>query len=1679
VRYRAKTSPAVALATIAIALLCAGSVQAKEIFDFFGGKGEQGGQFGSFPGGVALNTSGAGPANVGDVYVVDRANNRVERFGLEDNGTPSLKDDSYFFVSAWGADVAGPSGGSDYEVCSVATDCRKGVASGGNGTAAGNGSLDSPQGIAVDQDTGQVYVTDPGNNRVNVYGGDGVFLRSFGWDVVDSGPGQEAAPSERQEVTVKASGGKFSLSFKGATTGARGLGRPKVDNTVTEVTTTSGEFATGQAFTALLNDTSTYPAGTVITGIEGETLILSQPGSFSGGGPTHPLFGDDLDFDSSAAEVQAALNALPTIGGVGGSVTVTGGPGDGGGTSPYEIEFDGSFAQGGVRPLESSANGLTINSGKASAAIETTQEGGVYEVCVATDGDVCQAGSPGSGVGQVGEPTFAGFSKASSIAISSADGSPATGTVFLTDTGNHRISSYDLDGSNPGSFGSAAVFTDDESPNSVAVDSRGIVYANGEGAFSNAPIQRYDTENANGSGVGFLAPIARGVNEEQLLTIAATAGTFKLSFEGETTIDLPFDATADEFRTALGSLPAIGKGVDVVGGPGSANGSNPYMITFNNWLGAKGVPQITVSNGSVPLKKGAGATVVKIADGGPGANEEHWVTVNAAAGQFKLAVDTETTVDLPFNATSAEVVAALEALPSIGAGNVSASGGPGNVTGSSPYKITFGGTLAATNVKDIRTVAGTTPLSGGSGMSVLTKTQGQTGLIPGSGYTLAVDLDEDGGGPDTDVLYAARRFGLVQQLGPLNPPGLLAPPTVDDARHITLGVAGSGSIAAEPATGRLFLIHEAPLGPGVYLTGEAGPPPAVSLDSLSDVTDNSVTAHATINPNGPPDTSYHFEYSTDGVNWRSTPTALLGRQEDPQAITETIEPPLFGLQPGTLYHVRLVYQRLFSTAVTTPALTFTTDPAGPLAETTGSPLRKTTGLQLSGRVDPNNTTTSFHFEYGTEGPCSANPCVATPTRLAGSGGNFAVVAERLTGLASATTYHYRVLADNGTGGQVAGEDMTATTPASEAPLDHGRFPSAPGSDRDWGMVSVPDSGGNPAAAIDAFANRSFSSDGNRAIFSVTGGTPISETGSPAGQYLSRRIESIPHQGGWQTQLITPPRAGLVGPDWRNIQATDDLSSLVARNSGIGVAEQSVWRYGPGLAAEKLFEAVPPQHLPVEFWLQASSDGSVVAANIEGGALDPAYPKASAKLNLYEIGSGGAPQLLSLLPGETIATCGIEESSFVITNSARSLSLDGRYAYFPSKGAGPCNDAPATQLYVRDLVAEETRPVSAGALSGPECPAAFVRSLPGEAFFWTQTRLVGADSAPAGCSTASLAPDGDLYRYEAATDSLQCLTCVIGGGDADIAVSFNSGVPQAAGSIAVSDDGSRAYLRSTHALLPGAPEDESGVYRLALPGGELAYAGPISGSLSSLTATHDGAVLLFSSADPSLNPLGAGTTNGTTSQVYRYDDADHSLACLSCPFDGAAPAGALPSFGRIVLDEAGQTAAFATPTALVSGDQNSAGAGQDPKVGQDVYEWRDGRLLLVTDGLTDWSAGGPIATAISPSGRDLFFNAYAQYTPDALDAYQRVYDARIGGGFTYPKAPPPCPLEVCQGTPKGTPEERAPGTGSFVGPGNATVKPASCRKGKVRRRGRCVAKKPKAQQKRKSKSQAKHNGRASR
>jgi hypothetical protein len=109
---------------------------------------------------------------------------------------------------------------------------------------------------------------------------------------------------------------------------------------------------------------------------------------------------------------------------------------------------------------------------------------------------------------------------------------------------------------------------------------------------------------------------------------------------------------------------------------------------------------------------------------GAGSSEVQTVTITGGptGGSFTLTFDGATTAAIAFDATAATVDSALEALATVGAGNVSVTGGPGPGT---PWTVTFTGALEAT---DVPQMTATSSLTGGTSpaVAVTTTTAGIT-----------------------------------------------------------------------------------------------------------------------------------------------------------------------------------------------------------------------------------------------------------------------------------------------------------------------------------------------------------------------------------------------------------------------------------------------------------------------------------------------------------------------------------------------------------------------------------------------------------------------------------------------------------------------------------------------------------------------------------------------------------------------------------------------------------------------------------------------------------------------------------------------------------------------------------------------------------------------------------------
>ena len=201
--------------------------------------------------------------------------------------------------------------------------------------------------------------------------------------------------------------------------------------------------------------------------------------------------------------------------------------------------------------------------------------------------------------------------------------------------------------------------------------------------------------------------------------------------------------------------------------------------------------------------------------------------------------------------------------------------------------------------------------------------------------------------------------------------------------------------------------------------------PAATTAPASGVTVGGATLNGTVNPAGS-ETSYHFEYGTTTAYGTSVPVsaAAVGSDSTVHSVSQAIS----GLSPGSTYHYRIVATN--DNGTTDGAdMTFTTTAAPPKAVpptvTTGAARNLAhTSATLHGRVNPNGSATSYHFQYGT----STHFGKQTSVKSAGSGTITQSASAPISGLAPDTTYHYRVVAVNAAGTS-DGADHTFKTPA--------------------------------------------------------------------------------------------------------------------------------------------------------------------------------------------------------------------------------------------------------------------------------------------------------------------------------------------------------------------------------------------------------------------------------------------------------------------------------------------------------------------------------------------------------------------------------------------------------------------------------------------------------------------------
>jgi hypothetical protein len=607
-------------------------------------------------------------------------------------------------------------------------------------------------------------------------------------------------------------------------------------------------------------------------------------------------------------------------------------------------------------------------------------------------------------------------------------------------------------------------------------------------------------------------------------------------------------------------------------------------------------------------------------------------------------------------------------------------------------------------------------------------------------------------------------------------------------------------------------------------------------------------------------------------------------------------------------------------------------------------------------------------------------------------------------------------------------------------------------------------------------------DGSHVVVESLGNYGDAQQNYASSTYLLARTES-----GWNETNMDLPASRFVNeikegypvpepvPVAPGAYGPEDEGALYAARENTSSTKRLWLREADG-ALREVGPFEPPPHTGGGLAAASSDLSHVLISSTAPWPGDEAYAAAGGELYEY-IDQSGPPVPVGFEPDGAPCAAGLD-----------GMSKDGSTVVFTCGG----------QIFARiDNGEAGARTVAISEPSAADCSAcdtsAGVRaaasvirvSTDGSKVFFTTTQpLLGADTSE------------NIYEYD--FDAPQA-----SAGDPDgrvVEVSSGDWGPAGAriGEIfGVAEDGSHVYFTSS-SVLGGAVND---LGQAPVEGGRNFYvferdaefpAGRLSFIATSprtevpyeneYEVTANGQFLVFTSkAD-----LTPGDTS-TAAQVFEYDAETGKLVRCSIGQNGFNDNGntdafnaELPQSGGLTVSENGEYVAFQSTDGLTPGALNGLSTVNTETERtiylHNVYEYHDGSVYLISDGqdTSTVEEGSSVRLeAMSPSGRDIFFTTADQLVPQDLDTEVDLYDARIDGGFPAPASLlPTCQGDACQGPLTGAPVLLSPGS-EFQAGGNPPLvetssapkpkpkaKAKGCKKGQMKRRGRCV-KSPKA------------------
>jgi hypothetical protein len=1670
---------AIALAIALLALLALSPLaQAapKQVGGFIGtALGGQGGQF-TQPRDVAVYEGTDANAATDKLFVVEAQNvsHRVQRLDADGN-----------FELMWGRNVVQPGApgdtGTGYEICTIATDCQA-PASGSTGTR--GGELNNPQGIAVNQNTGHVYLMDRGNFRVQEFDLGGGFVRAWGWDAVDgvTNPGAPGdAGTNSFEVCTSAPACKAAAN--------------------TTINPPVGEFGSNSStgFGVAVN-----PANGDVFVWDGANRRVQQ---FSSTGAPIRAWGSDL-IPGGATGTGTVTNGLTAVTAVQttSKAFVVGQEVIGAGIAPGTTITAISTANGGTITLSQAAGAgasgagtaITAPTGAGNAPINEKQTlalganttGGTFKITYATPAP-------------------------SSTTATSADipwNAPAAdpGTPGVTDSVQEALEGL-------ANIGVGNVEVSGVAGGPWTIEYKGARFADTNVSQVTAPSGNLTNLTVSGG--------------SKTATIATTQEG-SIAFEACTTSCGQAAAAGNEngrFAAASsngGRLTADSNGIVYVGDPSTATaqGGANRIVRFDSDLAPVGpgdagpalATPIACCSPTAAAPLVAGATLGLKIDGdtdGIGVDEEHLLVLRRNSGPT-----TVQELDIP-TTPSDPIITSFQDSP---LGELSNVNGFGTSSGTGLSFVafgnaTFGGASAQHGLIVLGPPAGALSATAEAPDPLGSSTATMRGTVnAGGSASYQFEVAKGGGSfdPIGQLRYASGSSTVPVSVAVTG----LDPNSIYRVRLVVSKVTGVNTTDSAASNEQLFVT--------------AATLPSATTVTASAITDASALLVGRANPNGS-ESTYHFEYgrSTSYGTTAPKPAAFIGSGTTEQLVSTTVTQ----LLPGTTYHFRLCATNDQGTSCGADR-TFATDAAsapqppaqrgyelvspadkptaaGPGFNTNHSLLDGEVGAEVLGVASKNGDRFISASTLGallTEGNAAFVHDFALGERTPAGWVNKAMFNRREFGPVASATFldlddvndslsmmFFHMPGSQGTAGCFFVEMLSQCE--NSLGVHYLRDWSG-----DWRYV-----GGSTG---ENQRRTAFSEQGEHVALMETAAStqnPVFSTfgaGNPAADQVS---------GSWVAGSVDQ-----IADTWEQRGLTDLL--------GVCTGEGSERTEIPGVEPSgKLGAQVCPDPLPGRDARLIDVRGSSTTASGPRRNLVSADGSRmlfmSPDLNANDP-DGGGPLTDSQLP------CGPgtgPNTSCPVQLYVRQAEEDGSHTTRWISGPEVANQD-AAQLgpaYYQGASANGDK-----------------------VFFKTKSPLTADDPNGGNSITSGSASDAswDLYRYDlpsgpdghanGSDPADGTLTRISAGptGSGDCSVSAGSGGGGITPLRFASEDGNRVYFTCA-APLPGVPTTGNGT--ITSPGGT-----PTTTDLANLylyDATKPNAERWeFVAQLPRENPgnsipacatTSAGRGNGRLASPPFPIDAGYSIAAVNC-MRGTADAKLLTfwTLGRLTADDTDDAAdiyafdaeahrltrisapqggpggsyvcehikgegVLKPPTATTEcnadlgfgsegGDVYTYNRGvattpsgervaffesksrlvpEDKDGFMDTYEWRDGELTLISTGI---ESGPAIYAGNDASGQDVFFVTEARLTWQDIDGVRDVYDARIGGGIPEPPTPgPTCDVlaGACAGSGAESPVALPPAASLGATGANVVERatpPRRCTKGKVRRKGKCVSKK---------------------